>query len=135
MSDAKSFQAGWLLDTAQRAELLTRFPPRYGETVAHHITFKGGDLSSGIPPGISAAIVGEADDGAGVQAMVVAIDGTTGRPDGSTYHITWSLGPGRRARESNAVIADRGWRRLAEPLALRLHPKDARRRTTSSSQA
>ncbi len=40
----------------------------------------------------------------GVEAMVVAIDGTTDRPDGSTYHITWSLGDGRRARESNDVL-------------------------------
>ena len=32
--------------------------------------------------------------------MVVELDGTTDRPDGSTYHITWSLGPGRkRARK------------------------------------
>ena len=30
-------------------------------------------------------------------------------PDGSTYHITWSLGPGRKARESNDVLRDQGW--------------------------
>jgi hypothetical protein len=41
--------------------------------------------------------------------MVVSLDGSTGRPDGSTFHITWSLDPGRRARESNDVIRDFGW--------------------------
>jgi hypothetical protein len=43
--------------------------------------------------------VGEADDGAGVQALVVRIGGTTERPDGAIYHITWSLAEGREARE------------------------------------
>ena len=41
----------------------------------------------------------------------------TDRPDGSTYHITWSLGPGRKARESNDVLRDQGWElyRRADP--------------------
>ena len=44
-------------------------------------------------------------------AMVVTIDGTTDRPDGSTFHITWSLdkSKGREARESNDVLKERGW--------------------------
>jgi hypothetical protein len=53
-------------------------------------------------------VVGVADDGAGVQALVVEIGGTTRRPDGSAYHITWSLARGRRAAESNDVIRERG---------------------------
>ena len=68
-------------------------------------------------------MVGEADDGAGVQALVVAIGGTTDRPDGSTYHITWSLGPGRAAKESDDVIRDRGWTALAQPVPIRLRPR------------
>ena len=43
-------------------------------------------------------MIGRADDGESLECLVVEIDGTTDRPDGSTYHITWSLGPGRRAR-------------------------------------
>ena len=54
--------------------------------------------------------------------MVVAIEGETGRPDGSTWHITWSLGPGRKAKESNDVIAARGWTAFDEPVPLRLVP-------------
>lgn len=61
-----------------------------------------------LPPPCVAAIVGRSDDGRGVEAMVVQIDGSTGRPDGSTYHITWSLQPGRKAVESNDVIAKAG---------------------------
>jgi hypothetical protein len=54
--------------------------------------------------------------------MVVAIDGSTDRPDGSTFHITWSLGPGRRARESNDVIREGGWARFDQPIPVTLTP-------------
>jgi hypothetical protein len=54
-------------------------------------------------------VVGVADDGAGVQALVVEIGGTTQRPDGAAFHIAWSLGAGRKAAESNDVIRERGW--------------------------
>ena len=67
-------------------------------------------------------VVGVADDGAGVQALVVEIGGTTRRPDGSTYYITWSLGPGRRAVESNDVIRQRGWTATRERHHVRLEP-------------
>jgi len=114
---------GWSLDRHQREELLKRFPPRYAEPVADHVTLKFGDAQAKLPSETSGDIVGMADDGRGVQAMVVRIGGTTDRPDGSTYHITWSLGPGRRAKESNDVIAAFGWKDLPEPVAVKLEPK------------
>jgi len=51
----------------------------------------------------------------------VELDGTTDRPDGSTYHITWSLGPGREARESNDVLRDLGWKHVT-PIPVELEP-------------
>jgi hypothetical protein len=68
--------------------------------------------------------MGGIDDGEGLQAMVVAINGTTDRPDGSSYHITWALdrARGRRAVESNAVIAERGYVPLDDPVPIRLIP-------------
>ena len=51
----------------------------------------------------------------GVEAMVVTIDGDTARPDGSTFHITWSLGDGRRARESNDVLQGTRLERVRSP--------------------
>src|SRR3954467_12450098 len=104
---AKGF-IGWALDRGQREALLKRFPPRYAEADADHVTLKFGDAAARLPTETGGEIVGEADDGAGVQAMVVRIGGTTDRPDGSTYHITWSLASGRKAKESNDVIAARG---------------------------
>ncbi|MGF1549527.1 MAG: hypothetical protein ACFBQW_03195 [Sphingomonadaceae bacterium] len=117
---------GWSLDRGERAALLERFPPRYREAVADHVTYRGPKESEG--PGALAPttgrIVGRADDGAGVEAMVVEIGGGTDRPDGSTWHITWSLGPGREAVESNDVIAEQGWETIAEGPQVTLRPAD-----------
>lgn len=111
---------GWKLDRQEREALLRDFPPRYEEAVADHVTLEVG--GAGLPPEVRAAIVGRTDDGAGVEAMVVTIDGTTDRPDGSTYHITWSLGSGRRAVESNDVLKQRGWAELDHPIPVTLTP-------------
>lgn len=101
---------GWLVEEDQRPALLDRFRPVYAKTIAHHVTLKSGvPENEPPPPDVRCEIVGEADDGKGVQALVVEIDGTTDRPDGSTYHITWSLADGRKAKESNDVIRDHGW--------------------------
>lgn len=102
---------GWKLTPACRAALLRRHPPRYPRVVADHVTLPGGAAGRDAPAPdcpASAQIVGRADDGAGVEAFVVALGGGTARPDGGAWHITWSLAEGRDARESNDVIA-RGW--------------------------
>ena len=113
---------GWLLAEDDREKLLQQFPPKFEKTVAHHVTLKSDAERDPLPNDVKAEVVGRTDDERGVEAMVVAIDGTTGRPDGSTYHITWSLGDGRRARESNDVIRERGWQKLDQPIPVRLQP-------------
>ena len=113
---------GWLLAEDDREKLLQLFPPKFEKTVAHHVTLKSEAERDPLPNDVKAEVVGRTDDESGVEAMIVAIDGTTGRPDGSTYHITWSLGDGRRARESNDVIRERGWQKLDQPIPVRLQP-------------
>jgi hypothetical protein len=113
---------GWTLDQEERAGLLERYPPRYANVVAHHVTLATDAANRDLPPGVRAAIVGRGDDGSGVEAMVVTIDGDSARPDGSTFHITWSLGDGRRARESNDVLKKRGWDELDHPIPITLTP-------------
>jgi hypothetical protein len=113
---------GWLLAEDDREKLLQQFPPKFEKTVAHHVTLKSDAERDPLPNGVVAEVVGRTDDESGVEAMVVAIDGTTARPDGSTYHITWSLGDGRRARESNDVIRERGWQKLDQPTPVTLQP-------------
>jgi hypothetical protein len=114
---------GWLVDEAQRIELLQQFPPAYPNVVAHHVTLASGSADALPEPQIG-DIIGIADDGSGVQALVVRIGGTTKRPGGGTYHVTWSLAEGRAARESNDVIAARGWREIDLPEPVTLHPSE-----------
>ena len=113
---------GWTLDQGERAALLEQFVPRYDKVVAHHVTLATEAEGRDLPGSVRAEIVGRADDGVGVEALVVAIDGVTLRPDGSTFHITWSLGEGRRARESNDVIRNPGWAKVEHPVAATLTP-------------
>jgi hypothetical protein len=116
---------GWKLDEADRAALLERFPPEWPDIVADHITLEAdADDDAPLPTAERAEIVGGINDGEGLQAMVVAIDGSTDRPDGGTYHITWSLDRrrGREAIQSNDVLALRGWRPLDDPAPIRIVP-------------
>jgi hypothetical protein len=116
--------SGWNLDRTERADLLKDFPPHYGDVIADHVTLETGKTKRPAPPPVDANIVGCADDGRGVQAFVVEIDGSSRRPDGSTFHVTWSIErkKGRRAVESNDVIRERGWTPLARPRRITLRP-------------
>lgn len=116
---------GWKLHKDDRENLLERFPPEWPDIIADHITLDP-EASEDEPllQTERAEIVGGINDGEGLQAMVVAIDGSIDRPDGSTYHITWSLDRkrGRQPVESNQVIAKLGWRPLDNPVPIRIAP-------------
>lgn len=115
--------AGWRLPEAEREALLMRFPPRYPKTVADHVTLRfGTNARTDLPTEHAGVVIGESDDGAGVQALVVAIGGRSERGDGSHFHLTWSLADGRKAKESNDVIADHGWEPVDPPIAVMLEP-------------
>ncbi|TFI57809.1 hypothetical protein E2493_13365 [Sphingomonas parva] len=114
---------GWKLDPEQRMELLQQFPPRYPVVVADHVTLRAhASADAMLPEETHGEIVGRADDGQGVEAMVVQIAGSTDRPDGGTYHITWSLADGREANESNDVLKGRRWQSFDLPMPVRLLP-------------
>jgi hypothetical protein len=116
---------GWSLDRDERGALLERFAPAYPDPVADHVTLRSHvTADTPTPAPVTCRIVGRADDGQGVEAMVVEIDGTTHRPDGSTFHITWSLDrrKGRGAVESNDVIRDHGWSALDEAVDVSVIP-------------
>lgn len=118
------YVTGWKLPSdGERDRLLNRFPPKYDRTVADHVTLQAGaSENTPLPREVEARIVGHADDGVSLECLVVEIDGSTDRPDGSTFHITWSLGPGRKAKESNDVLRDRGWQYLDRPIPIELEP-------------
>ena len=113
---------GWKLDRSERERLLERFPPRYDRPIADHVTLETEAERKPLPPDATARIIGRVDDDHGVEAMVVALNGSTDRPDGSTFHITWSLAGGRQAKESNAVIRDLGWQKLEDAVPVKILP-------------
>jgi len=114
---------GWKLPADERVALLQRFPPKYENVIADHVTLRvGATPDTPLPKKRAARVVGRADDENSLECLVVELDGTTDRPDGSTYHITWSLGPGRKARESNDVLRDRGWEHVPAPIPIELEP-------------
>ena len=114
---------GWKLPAADREKLLRRFPPSYETVVADHVTLTRATPDTPLPkPPMSPTIIGRADDGRGVECLVVALDGSPDRPDGSIYHITWSLGSGRAARESNDVLRSEGWDDIETPIPIQLTP-------------
>lgn len=115
---------GWALDNVTRNRLLEQFPPAYERVIAHHCTLKFGvDDQYPLPSATSAQVVGIADDHMGVQALVLKIDGEITRADGSVYHITWSLAPGRKPVDSNKVIAAQGFTPVDQSVQINIHPK------------
>jgi hypothetical protein len=89
--------SAYQLDSKQRENLLKQIPPRYPKVVADHITvcFGGGHLT--LPKeNQKTEIIGMVDDNNGLQALVVQVDGSLIRQDGSIYHITWSLDPNKK---------------------------------------
>jgi hypothetical protein len=117
---------GWALPEWERRRLAEHFPPVYAvdPDLQHHVTFRYGvNDESQLPAARSGLVVGHADDLKGVEALVLEIDCSVTRPDGSLYHITWSLdrAAGRKPVESNAVLLA-GWRRV-EPIVITLVPR------------
>jgi hypothetical protein len=105
--------------------LRRKFPPRYERFVCHHVTIVFGvHAPAQLPPVSSAiAVVGHLDDGLGLEALIVEVDGSRQRPDGGAFHITHSLAPGRRSAESNEAIRSHGWTALAEPIPIAATPR------------
>ena len=117
-------EVGRLLHPDDRDRLLAAIPPGYPRVVARQVAPEGGEPPDfPLPAQAEGFVVGVADDGAGVQALVVEIRGATRRPDGGACHITWSLAARRRAVESNDVIRERGWTAASERHRVRLERK------------
>lgn len=95
------------LDDNSRAELMKRFPPAFPDVIGHHVTVEFGvpkDTEAPQPTDIQ--VVGHATDKESIEALVVSVNGTTRRPDGKIFHITWSLdrSKGRKPVDSNGLL-------------------------------
>lgn len=114
------------LDEQSRNILLKAFPPKYPEVIGHHITHQfsvpeGTKLPSELK---DVKVIGYADDGTSLEALVVAINDSIQRPDGGTYHITWSLDreQGRKPVHSNNLIKEQGYEKIS-PIQIAAIPK------------
>jgi hypothetical protein len=99
----------YILSKQSRDLLISKFPPKYPLVICNHITEKFGVSKDAPLPEQPKEInvIGYVDDGKGLQALLVEIDGKVDRPDGKTYHITLSLDSllGYKPVDSNKVIA------------------------------
>ena len=95
------------LDEKSRAHLAGIFPPKFPEFIGHHISIRHAKSDVPLPEAKDIKVIGYACDDAGIEALLVSVDGTTTRPDGKTYHITWSLDrdAGFKPVNSNDLLA------------------------------
>lgn len=93
------------LTDGSRKRLLERFPPRFSQIEAQHITYDYGvSAAEKLPPTPKIIeVVGYASDDS-IECVVVEVDGQVFRCDGQVYHVTLSREPHRRARESNDLL-------------------------------
>lgn len=101
----------YVLNEKSRQILASAFPPKYSKWVGHHVTVEFGvPEGTPIPESAKIAVVGYADNGSGLEALIVEVNGSIHRPDGRTYHITWSLNPNvYKPKDSNELIALNGF--------------------------
>jgi len=98
-----------VLDEESRMMLLMKYPPKYSKVIAHHVTLEFGVPSDTPPPNYAdVKLMGYTDSGDGLEALVVSVNGSTKRPDGKIYHITWSLDPDKYSpKDSNDLLTSR----------------------------
>lgn len=93
------------LTEESRQLLLEKFPPLYENVVLHHITYKFGfSQNFDLPPEVSSVKVVGYTKNEHIECLVVALDGSTLRPDGLIYHITISHDNLSQPKDSNALL-------------------------------
>lgn len=93
--------SGWTV--LNRSTLLDALEgERFTNVVCEHVTFRYPDRSPA-PPVETMKAVGHVV-GDGVEAVIVEVDGSVFRPDGSVFHVTVSLADGHRPVESNPLV-------------------------------
>lgn len=100
--------SGWALPPDVRTALLAALrhadvPPAHPVVVCDHVTHAYPDTAPAFWVGEVAVTGHVADDR--VQVLTVTVDGATVRPDGRTYHLTYSHRPGIHPADSNRLLA------------------------------
>ena len=99
---------GYLLTEESRNRLKALYPPKYSDFVGEHVTEKFGVKKDAPAPAMpqTVRIVGYANDGDKVEGFLVEVNGTSERPSGGLYHLTWSLdrSKGAKPKDTNEVV-------------------------------
>ena len=83
---------GYEIEAGSRQKLASLFPPKYPNFMGHHITEAFGIKDGSVPEQPQKfTVVAHIDNGEDVEGFVVEVDGSSDRPDGGTYHLTWSI--------------------------------------------
>jgi hypothetical protein len=114
---SKGYIAFALLE-GSRAQVLKRFPSRFAVVRCDHITYLYGVPGDSELPSAAAVVAHAYVCEPGLEALVVAVNGSTRRRDGSIYHVTLSRDEGRSSVESNALVANEDLWQPLEPFAL-----------------
>jgi hypothetical protein len=114
------------IDPDSRKELLAMFPPKYPDVICHHVTIRFPVSRTSVLPDLPSRceVIGYADSGDGVEALVVEIDGRVVREDGNLFHITHSLdrGNGKKPLHSNALVR-KGFNELGNRVIFLVNPE------------
>lgn len=120
----KPLYNAYVLTDECRNKMLSVFRSKYERTIAHHVTVQFGNITAeDVPTGTDIKVVGYLDTTDGLEALVVSVDGEVDRPDGSVYHITWSLENGYKPVDSNKMIKKLGYKKLDRSITLDFTPK------------
>lgn len=110
----------FVVDGGDRERLAQKFPPKFPDFIGHHITHR-----FGIRPNDSYGeqmvvhLVGYACNDTGLEAFVVSVNGNTTRPDGKTYHLTWSLDRTKGFKPVDSGDLVRGkWQSIDPPIPI-----------------
>lgn len=123
---------GYLLSQDSRDKLRKIFPPKNSTWLGHHITETFGVPSDHPEPETPSRVqvVGYAES-EGLEGLLVSIDGTTERPNGGKYHITWSIDKekGVKPVHTNKIINDA---QSITPIDIEVIPKTFTQSTEAS---
>ena len=110
----------FVVDGGDRERLAHKFPPKFPDFIGHHITHRFGIRPNGnYGEQMVVHLVGYACNDIGLEAFVVAVNGNTTRPDGKTYHLTWSLDrtKGFKPVDSGGLVEGK-WQPIDPPLPI-----------------
>lgn len=106
----KGHYLAFVLDENTRAMLLLSFHPRFTKVYCHHVTIefnltaeKLEAITKKLGSKVKATLTGFSRNDE-LQVATVKVNGETKRPDGGTYHLTYSLTPPAKPVDSNRLL-------------------------------